>query len=302
MSVKFEKWSGLWRCQFQINKQSFSSTFKTRAEGEAWEAHHRKEAAARRTGKPVEHTIAEAIERWATEELPFQKAHKATANHAKQIVPLIKGQKLTEIQTLWADIKKTYADKKPATINRKGAILRRICNLAYNQWGWLDRPIKIQLLTENNARHNYLTKEQFIRIARSVPRHARAVFYLLVYTGMRFSELKRSRAQDGCLVISDSKGGMPRIVPIHRKARPYLNQLPMKYGHHWYWDRLDEARKELGIDTNIHDLRHTAASWMIAGGGDLATVRDFMGHSNLATTSRYSHIYTGRLKDAIDRM
>jgi integrase len=39
----------------------------------------------------------------------------------------------------------------------------------------------------------------------------------------------------------------------------------------------------------LHDLRHTAISWMVAGGADLAVVRQVAGHESLAVTSRYAH-------------
>jgi integrase len=38
-----------------------------------------------------------------------------------------------------------------------------------------------------------------------------------------------------------------------------------------------------------HDLRHTFGSLLVAGGVDLVSVKDAMGHAELATTSRYLH-------------
>ena len=39
-----------------------------------------------------------------------------------------------------------------------------------------------------------------------------------------------------------------------------------------------------------HDLRHTHASWLLAGGGDLQTVKERLGHASIATTEKY--LYT----------
>jgi integrase len=47
----------------------------------------------------------------------------------------------------------------------------------------------------------------------------------------------------------------------------------------------------------FHDLRHTHASWLLAGGADLKVVMDRMGHTQLTTTQRYLHT----LPDADDR-
>ncbi|WP_457963229.1 tyrosine-type recombinase/integrase [Arthrobacter sp. D1-29] len=41
----------------------------------------------------------------------------------------------------------------------------------------------------------------------------------------------------------------------------------------------------------IHDLRHTNASWMIAGGMDLFQLSHRLGHQSTATTDgRYAHL------------
>ncbi len=46
-----------------------------------------------------------------------------------------------------------------------------------------------------------------------------------------------------------------------------------------------------GLPTTVrmHDLRHAHASWLLAGGADLKTVMDRLGHTQIATTQRYLH-------------
>lgn len=56
-------------------------------------------------------------------------------------------------------------------------------------------------------------------------------------------------------------------------------------------------KAELGHHVRMHDLRHAHASWLLAGGGDLKTVMDRMGHSQIQTTQKYLHA----LPDADDR-
>lgn len=48
-------------------------------------------------------------------------------------------------------------------------------------------------------------------------------------------------------------------------------------------------RAGLGFHVRVHDLRHAHASWLLAGGADLKTVMDRMGHAQIATTQRYLH-------------
>jgi integrase len=57
------------------------------------------------------------------------------------------------------------------------------------------------------------------------------------------------------------------------------------------------AKADLQYHVRMHDLRHAHASWLLAGGADLKTVMDRMGHSQIHTTQKYLHA----LPDAQDR-
>ena len=39
----------------------------------------------------------------------------------------------------------------------------------------------------------------------------------------------------------------------------------------------------------MHDLRHAHASWLLAGGADLAVVMERLGHRQIMTTQQYLH-------------
>ena len=55
-----------------------------------------------------------------------------------------------------------------------------------------------------------------------------------------------------------------------------------------YWlPALDAAG--LGFHVRMHDLRHAHASWLLAGGADLKTVMERLGHSQIQTTQKYLH-------------
>ncbi len=51
------------------------------------------------------------------------------------------------------------------------------------------------------------------------------------------------------------------------------------------------AVRASGVDFNVrvHDLRHAHASWLLAGGSDLKSVMDRMGHAQIQTTQKYLH-------------
>jgi integrase len=60
----------------------------------------------------------------------------------------------------------------------------------------------------------------------------------------------------------------------------------------WFRQQIwDPAIKAAGIDRRIRvrDLRHAHASWVLAGGADLQTVRERLGHAGLRATERYLH-------------
>jgi len=51
------------------------------------------------------------------------------------------------------------------------------------------------------------------------------------------------------------------------------------------------AVKASGVDfdARVHDLRHAHASWLLAGGSDIKSVMDRMGHAQITTTQKYLH-------------
>ena len=53
---------------------------------------------------------------------------------------------------------------------------------------------------------------------------------------------------------------------------------------------------------HLHDLRHTFASWMVRGDVPLAALRDLLGHSSLAVTSKYTHLARPDLVEATKKL
>ena len=49
------------------------------------------------------------------------------------------------------------------------------------------------------------------------------------------------------------------------------------------------AKADLGIHVTPHGMRHAHASWLLAGGADLQTVKERLGHGSITTTEKYLH-------------
>jgi integrase len=50
----------------------------------------------------------------------------------------------------------------------------------------------------------------------------------------------------------------------------------------------------------FHDLRHSHASWLLAGGADLQVVKERLGHASIMTTQRYLHTLPDADESAVE--
>jgi site-specific recombinase XerD len=159
----------------------------------------------------------------------------------------------------------------------------------------------------------------------------RVLLLTLRYTGLRAGELVNLRTEevdlDGRRISLVGKGRKPRVIPIpHLLAdvlREYLEEtrpkLPAsaylfanprgnrslrgRYGPRALHDLIVEAGTSAGVAGRhfAHRWRHSYATSLVRRGEDIHVVQGLMGHSNIATTSRYLHLSDADLIDAIDR-
>lgn len=258
-------------------------------------------------GRKQEKLIADALEKWLLEHAPRLKSHRQTRNHARSLLPFIRGRKLTEAAQVWAEIKAADVGKKPATTNHKGRILRQICRAAWREWGWLDRPPAIALLPET-PRETFLTLAEVDALAGACERpEARDYVLLAAYTGLRRGHLLRIThhdVEDDFIRIDRSgKTSKLQMVPLHPRVREIAKRLPLAIGDGQLADDWMAARVKLGM-THVrwHDLRHTCASWLVQAGVPLELVAELLGHSSLAMTRRYAHFATAQLQQAIAKL
>ncbi len=162
--------------------------------------------------------------------------------------------------------------------------------------------------------------------ARALALRNEALFEVVYAAGLRVSEAVSltvgSIDAPSRQVKVFGKGSKERIVPVHDRAlravdaylrdgRPVLAKaldekalfLSVR-GRPLTTDAVRKTFKDLlsraGLDGSYtpHDLRHSFATDVLAGGADLRSVQEMLGHVSLSTTQVYTHLAPERLKEA----
>ncbi|WEK40528.1 MAG: tyrosine-type recombinase/integrase [Candidatus Brevundimonas colombiensis] len=175
----------------------------------------------------------------------------------------------------------------------------------------------------NNGRERFLSAEEAARLREAVAAsqnpQLQHIVGLLLLTGARLRELLDARIDHVDIerrswLIPTSKTGKPRHVPLSTAALAIIEQLPRFKGCPWLvpnpetrlpfvsikhgWQRAIREAKLPGL--RLHDLRHSAASFMVNSGVDLFAVGKVLGHASYQSTQRYSHLANDTLLKAVE--
>jgi integrase/recombinase XerD len=220
-----------------------------------------------------------------------------------------------------------------ATLGRKVACLRSFYRhlrreglIGHDPSADLHGPRKTQRLPR------VLTRQEVARLLREpsgTEPHAlrdRALLELMYACGLRVSEvtgleLRDVDVEEGML-CARGKGSKERLVPIGRQAiaaleayvargRPvllgarsesklFLNRRGGALTRQGLYKIVQGHARGAGLQERMspHTLRHSFATHLLAGGCDLRSLQEMLGHADLATTQVYTHLSAERLKDA----
>ena len=155
-----------------------------------------------------------------------------------------------------------------------------------------------------------------------------AVLFLLYGCGLRIGEalgLDRDQvAEPGDAmdtIVVTGKGDKQRLVPVlpvvTKALGDYIDACPhdlaldgplfvgkrgKRLNARMIQRQMGRVRALLGLPETAtpHALRHSFATHLLAGGGDLRTIQELLGHASLSTTQRYTEVDAGRLKSVYD--
>jgi integrase/recombinase XerD len=153
----------------------------------------------------------------------------------------------------------------------------------------------------------------------------RALLELMYACGLRASEAIGLTVADidlqAGVLRATGKGSKERLVPIGGKAvnavriyferaRPtfvglapephlFVNQRGAGLTRQGLYKIVQRHARAAGLDGKMspHTLRHTFATHLLAGGCDLRSLQEMLGHADIATTQIYTHLSADRLKD-----
>ena len=213
-----------------------------------------------------------------------------------------------------------------ATCNRMLVLMRYMFNLA-KKWkvpgADFNPTIGVPMYEANNARERYLTAEETQRLKEALVRsdntQLQYIVPLLLMTGARKRELLEAQWEHFDLErrswrIPMSKSGKARYVPLSATVLEVLAQLPRWPGCPYLvpnpktrepyvsiFSSWNTARKHAGLpEVRMHDLRHSMASNMVNSGRSIYEVAKVLGHTQLKTSQRYSHLSQETLIAAVD--
>ena len=251
-----------------------------------------------------------------------------TAHFTRLTSPSLKLSKINQALMTQVCLELESEGKSDATINRVVSAVSTVLNHCAVE-GLIASPPKFRRRKEDEGRILFYTKDEvgkLIQVATDIfeRQDLADIIATAAYTGMRQGELLKLRVRDidlhhkkimvGGEKVVRAKAGNVRAIPFHpmfedvitKRCEQSDNQHQKIFGDDWIArDQLLRVFKKvnncIGKDDSyvFHCLRHSFATWHCEGGTPIRTVMALMGHKNIETTLRYSHVSDETLKTAM---
>ena len=167
-------------------------------------------------------------------------------DHLRKLDPYLRSLRLdaVDMNALQSFIRdrKTKDDVSNSTINRALEVVRRILNLAHQDWRWLKAVPKIRMLKEPRGRMRFLRREEADRLIAAMPEHMKPIVRFALASGCRAGEilgLEWSRVDLNRKVAwldhGSTKSGEGRGIPLNANAVAALEAV---VGQHPRWCHL----------------------------------------------------------------
>ncbi|HGS4979222.1 TPA: tyrosine-type recombinase/integrase [Vibrio diabolicus] len=201
------------------------------------------------------------------------------------------------------------------TVNREHAYMRAMFN-ELKRLGVIkfNNPLEgIRQFKERDNELRFLNHDEISDLLSACEKSSNpSLIYIVkvcLATGARWSEaesLKVSQVMDNKITFINTKSGKNRTVPINEQLFAELQGLVKRGDGRMFLSSMsafrkaiNKARIALPRGQMSHVLRHTFASHFVMQGGNIVVLRDILGHSEITTTMRYSHLAPNHLEDAV---
>ena len=253
------------------------------------------------------------FEDFAREYLEYSKVNKKSWKSDQvslnRLVPFFGHLRLSKITPRFIEEykQKRINEVKSASVNRELACLKFMFTLA-KKWKLVDEnPVKeVKLFREQKIVMQILNKEEIDRLIECSADHLKKIIILALNTGMRRGEIFKLQWKeidfiDNFIFIYMTKSGITRKIPMNNVVRETLKNIKRESEFVFYNPKTKDHIKDVKTafkaacrrakinDLRFHDLRHTAATYMVTGGVDLVTVAEILGHADIKMTMRYAH-------------
>jgi integrase/recombinase XerD len=95
------------------------------------------------------------------------------------------------------------------------------------------------------------------------------------------------------------RAGRPRLVGLRDEQHVFVNRRGSGLSRQGLYKIIQAHARSAGLEHRMspHTLRHTFATHLLAGGCDLRSLQEMLGHADIGTTQIYTHLSADRLRD-----